>query len=169
MKNYFSNSGMLVTTLTFACILSCSEQDESPVAQNNLSGMANSIQPGKSRATGGRVGGITFNSEIGDPIDLETARQWAGNYRDKNPDGTRGHFFGSEIIQQILSESGCVGIRIYYAFDEKGEKKLLIVGVDGEGNNLLPLDGAALDGGGNTIADYSFPCPTYCGGEGDGF
>jgi hypothetical protein len=169
MKNFIPNAGALVATLALACILSCSEQDENPVQQNNFSGTTGSNQPGKSRSTAGRVGGATFNSEVGDPIDLEIARQWAANYRDKNPEGTRGHFFGSEIIQQILSEAGCVGVRIYYAVDEKGEKKLLIVGVDGEGNNLLPLEGSALDGGGNTIADYSFPCPTYCGGEDDGF
>jgi hypothetical protein len=169
MKNLLSNMGLLTIAATFACILSCSDPDGEIVAQSNLSNQTSTMQTTKGRSLAGRIGGELFNSEVGDPMDLEMARQWAANYRDKNPDDTRGHFFGSEIIQQILAEDGCVGIRIYYALDEKGEKKLLLVGVDGAGNNLLPLEGASLDGGGNTIADYSFPCPTYCGGEDDGF
>ena len=76
------------------------------------------------------------------------------------------HFFGSEIIQQILSESECVGIRIYYAIDENGEKKLILVGVDSNGENLLPAAGGKISDGGNQLADYSWPCPDYCPGNG---
>lgn len=164
MKKIILNVGMLTVTLIFASILSCSEQDESPIAQNNnLSGTSGAIQTSKGRSNTGRVGGTIFNSEVGDPIDLETAKLWASNYRGKNQGETRSHFFGLEIIQQILNESGCVGIRIYYAIDEKGEKKLLLVGVDAEGKDILPTT-TLLEGDGNIIADFSYPCPTYCGG-----
>jgi hypothetical protein len=163
MKKLNSLAVPMVVAIAFACVLSCSEQDEMPVVNNSNQGQSPNTLNTKTR-TSGRVGGETFNSAVGDPIDLATAKAWAANYREKNPGDTKGHFFGFEIIQQILSEAGCVGIRIYYALDEQGEKKLLIVGVDAEGNDLLPSGGEMMmDGGGeNTIADYSFPCPNHC-------
>lgn len=52
-----------------------------------------------------------------------------------------------------------MGIRIYYAQSENAEDKLILVGADSQGANLLP--------GKNTnseyiLADYSLPCPRYC-------
>jgi len=148
-----------------AFIISCSDQDEVPAAnQNNTS---NSLLQGSGKThAGARVGSGVYNTQVGDPIDLITAKEWTANYQDTNPEKIKAHFFGSEIIQQILAETGAVGIRIYYALDEKGEQKLLLVGVDSEGNDLLPLEGASLlDGEENTIADYSLPCPSYCSGD----
>jgi hypothetical protein len=101
------------------------------------------------------------NHTTGKPISLELARNWTKNYSEKNPDSTKAHFFGRNIIERILAEDGCAGIRMYYATDEKGESQLLLVGVDTEGNNLLPIDSKSIDEG-NIVADYSWPCPSYC-------
>ncbi|MBI3218426.1 MAG: hypothetical protein HYZ44_02845 [Bacteroidetes bacterium] len=109
----------------------------------------------------------TFNGTEGAPIELKTAKEWAANYRAtlKDPKNDRvAHFFGFEIIQQILAEADCVGIRIYYGIDDKGEKQLMLVGADKSGENLLPTEEKALAGGGNIVADMSFPCPSYCPG-----
>jgi hypothetical protein len=105
-----------------------------------------------------------FNGSEGKPIDLATAKEWAKNYREtmKNPDDTVAHFFGFEIIEKILAEDGCMGIRIYYGLNEKGEKQLMLVGANDIGDNLLPAEGKELMDGGNTIADMSIPCPSYC-------
>lgn len=161
MKKLNTTVASIVIAFTFACVLSCSEQDEKPIGQSLALNSAGSDQI-KARSKAGRTGGLVFNSSVGDPIDRETSSLWVANYREQNPDNIRSHFFGSEIIQQILNEEGSVGIRIYYALDEKGDKKLLIVGVDGEGRNLLPGAEEALDSGGYIIGDYSFPCPDYC-------
>ncbi len=106
----------------------------------------------------------TFDGTEGAPIDLKIAKAWAANYRAslKDPKDTVAHFFGFEIIQKILAEADCVGIRIYYGIDDKGEKQLLLVGADKSGENLLPEGEKALAGGGNIIADVSYPCPSYC-------
>jgi hypothetical protein len=96
------------------------------------------------------------------PIDLNTAKQWVANYRRENPNQTRAHYFGADIVKRILAEHDCSGIRIYYAIDDEGAKQLLIVGADSKGDNLLPASAAALGGGDNEIADLSLPCPTYC-------
>ena len=109
--------------------------------------------------------GPKYNGTDGAPIDLATARQWVANYKTQNPGQVVAHYFGKDIIQHILLENDCSGIRIYYALDDKGARQLLVVGVNTKGDNLLPEEGS--EGGGNQIADYSFPCPPYCGQGGD--
>jgi hypothetical protein len=117
-----------------------------------------------SKKLGARLANYTFDGTEGDPIALDIAKSWTANFREQNQDGTIAHFFGNEILNQILSEEGCVGIRMYYAIDDKGERQLLLVGVNAKGDNLLPATvvGGRIEDGGNIIADLSYPCPTYC-------
>jgi hypothetical protein len=111
-----------------------------------------------------RTGTLSIDSKVGDPIDLATAKRWADNYRSAltNADDRRAHYFGYEIIKQVLSQSDCIGIRIYYGIDEVGNRQLMLIGVDSNGNDLLPLEGARSTDEGNIIADGSFPCPNTC-------
>ncbi len=74
----------------------------------------------------------------------------------------RSHYFGRNVIDKILSQTGCTGIRIFYALNDAGQKELIIAGVDNTGAGMLPN----ASGGGNTLADFSFPCPPICH-EGD--
>jgi hypothetical protein len=140
--------------LIFSCVVSCDEQEDKVETKNES--VTRAIPNGRLESD--------FNGSEGDPIDLTTAKQWTANYRVKfeSRDEISAHFFGSEIIQQILGESNCVGIRIYYAINDSGEKKLILVGVDSNGENLLPSMGGRISDGGNILADYSWPCPDYC-------
>lgn len=110
----------------------------------------------------------TFNGSESGPIPLPTAKQWTANYRKTISEGdTLAHYFGGQIIQRLLDQDKAVGIRAYYAIDDKGKKQLLLVGVDENGENLLPLEGAAAksaaaDADDPIIVDYSKPCPSYC-------
>ena len=104
-----------------------------------------------------------FSGAEGDSIVLDTSNQWMAHYNSNNPTGIQAHFFGYEIINQILSQNGCVGIRCYYALNDAGVQQLLLVGVTSTGENILPLSstgGRVADDG--TIADVSFPCPSHC-------
>jgi hypothetical protein len=105
----------------------------------------------------------------GDPIPLETASDWIANFGKQNPEGTIAHFFGFEIIKQILEEEGAVGIRMYYAIDDKGSRQIILVGVNAQGDDLLPAKavGGRISDDGIIIADASYPCPTYCSGDGN--
>ena len=110
----------------------------------------------------------TFNESAGGPIPLSTAKKWTANYRvTSKPDDTEAHYFGGDIIHRLLNQDKSVGIRMYYALDDQGKKQLLLVGVDKDGNNLLPVDDAAgrSEGDDPIIVDYSLPCPTYCGNK----
>jgi hypothetical protein len=169
MKQTFLSSRLLALTLILAIALSCSENDEQLVVQSQTdqSQMAGKSIASSKRNGRTRVANSLYDGSAGDPISLETGKAWAANYKSKNPGAIRGHYFGYEIIEQILNQAECSGIRMYYALDDKGVKQLLLVGVDFEGNDMLPLEGStfALDGSGNIIADASFPCPDYCPDE----
>ncbi|MBL7864718.1 MAG: hypothetical protein JNK10_07590 [Cyclobacteriaceae bacterium] len=93
------------------------------------------------------------------PIDLTTARKWVQNFRNQAPaTEVRSHYFGRDIIDRILGQKGCTGIRIFYARNEQGQKELIIAGTDDTGSLMLPDP----DGKGNSLADDSWPCPPIC-------
>lgn len=96
---------------------------------------------------------MAFDGNEGEFISLADARDWTANYRTDNPGETKGHFFGKNKIIEILNQSGCKGIRAYYATDENDAKQLIFVGVDASGEDLLS-DGK--------ILDRSWPCPNSC-------
>lgn len=106
----------------------------------------------------------TFNGTESGPIPLPMAKQWTANYRAIiTPGDTLAHYFGGDIIRRVLNEQGCVGIRVYYAIDDKGQRQLLIVGTDENGDNLLPAESAEIELEDDPIiVNYSFRCPTYC-------
>ena len=60
--------------------------------------------------------------------------------------------YGRGIFDRILAQKGCVGIRLYPGVDEDGRLTTLIVGVDGEGNDMLA----------GIIGDMPWRCPPYC-------
>lgn len=159
MRNPRSFFSLLGVAMFFACVVSCDEQDEKLETRNSFTNHEVRDRDGL------RTGEVNFDGTEGDPLDLTTARRWTGNFRKKitREDEIRAHYFGNDIIQGILNQPGCVGVRIYYAIDDIGDKKLLVIGVDASGKDLLPVEGGRVDDeGGNTIADYSMPCPTLC-------
>lgn len=96
---------------------------------------------------------MSFNGTEGAPIELSKAADWTANYRNANSEGIRAHFFGKDILNEILAQEGCEGIRIYYALDDDGTQQLILVGADASENDMV--DGI--------VADYSKPCPSQCG------
>jgi hypothetical protein len=54
----------------------------------------------------------------GSPIKLDIAANWTKNYRDRHPGETISQFFGREILEQILAQEKCLGIRFYYAYSK---------------------------------------------------
>jgi len=96
-----------------------------------------------------------FNGTEGAHISLGDASVLTANHRAANPGQVLAHFFGKNILQEILTQDGCVGIRIYLGQDESGTSKLVIVGADSGGNDMI--DGV--------IGDFAYPCPSHCGNK----
>lgn len=101
-----------------------------------------------------------FDGTEGGFILRNTAHSYIENYQ-QGPSftwnqGTKAHFFGKKIIQELLSQHGAVGIRIHYGSkintnNGKLYPELILVATDCNGNDLL-----------NNIADMSIPCPNSC-------
>lgn len=95
---------------------------------------------------------MAFDGSEGGPISLEAGAAMTASYRDENPDGRKGHFFGKDILNEILDQDDCMGIRIYYGLNDDGEQELVIVGADANEDDMTDL-----------VADLSAPCPPKCG------
>ena len=65
----------------------------------------------------------------------------------------KGGYFGRSIFDKILSQSGCVGVRFYYAQKDDGASTIVLVGVDNMANDMT----------GGVLGDIVIPCPPYCG------
>lgn len=63
--------------------------------------------------------------------------------------------FHAEAYKRILDQPGCVGVRSYPAEDEAGRVTMILVGVDGDGNDMV--DGA--------LENQPFECPEFCSDE----
>ena len=66
---------------------------------------------------------------VGEEIDHMLGAKFISDYQKLYPNETAGYLIGKEIIEKILAQPGCVGIRFYSALNEMGEKTLVYVGV----------------------------------------
>jgi hypothetical protein len=64
----------------------------------------------------------------------------------------RGGHFPREVIDQILAQPGCAGIRFYFGTKTDGSLALVLVGIDA--NEVDMTDGE--------IVENHFPCPPFC-------
>ena len=97
---------------------------------------------------------MSFNGKEGAVISLTEGADMTANYRKTIPTGSiKGHFLGRELIQKILDQPECMGIRVYYGIDQDGQKSLVFVGADRNEDDMV----------GGVIADRSIPCPNSCG------
>lgn len=76
-------------------------------------------------------------ASIGEEIGLELGTQMVKGYQQSNPSDVHSYLIGRNIIDHILAQPGCVGIKFYNAFDEKGIKTLVYIGVDIRGNGIV--------------------------------
>lgn len=96
---------------------------------------------------------MSFNGNEGEFISLDEASQMTARYRNTiQPGEVIGQFIGRDLIEQILAQNECVGLRIYYGLDENGEKSFVCVGADQNEDDLYE----------GLIADKFKRCPPLC-------
>ena len=78
-----------------------------------------------------------FNAAVGEEIGLALGAQFISSYQKANPSDIASYFVGRNILDQVLAQPGCVGMRFYNAYNEAGKKTLVYVGVTAEGNDML--------------------------------
>jgi len=93
-------------------------------------------------------------------IDLSTAVDYTTAWRNALPQGDfniKAWLISSDIFTSIISDSNPPNIRAYIGVDGDGEYKLVIVGVDDSGNDILYSSS-----GDSAIYDFTQPCPNTC-------
>jgi hypothetical protein len=76
-------------------------------------------------------------SKVGEEISHELAADFVKAYGQANPGDVVSYVIGRNIIDQILAQPGCVGMRYYNALNEEGQKTLVYVGVDASGKDII--------------------------------
>ena len=64
----------------------------------------------------------------------------------------RAHYFGKDDLLKVLNQTGCVGLRMYYALNDDNTPTLVIFGVDAAEHDIR-VD--------QRVLDRSYPCPPY--------
>jgi hypothetical protein len=69
-------------------------------------------------------------TKVGGEIDKELGCKMVKDFQDSQPEEVKSYFIGREIIERILNQPNCVGIKFYNALNELGQKTLVYVGLD---------------------------------------
>ncbi|GAB4025698.1 hypothetical protein [Spirosoma koreense] len=131
-----------------------------------------------------------FTKDAGRVLDPQETEAMTGAYRDrkvkvglKKDEYVRSEFFGIEQVMNLLSQEGCVGLRVHQAKrweDAAGnptdsgngqlKPRVLLTGVDARGKDM-PIQGyqagikdMPAGGGGFRALGDGLPCPQHCEG-----
>lgn len=108
-----------------------------------------------------------FTPKIGKDIGYEKGAKMIKRHIDANPDDVIGQFLGREIIEKLLAQPNVVGLRTFYALNELGIRRLVFVGVDKNGKNILEIKTQDVNGEvkitKGIVADGAGLCPKMCG------
>lgn len=75
-------------------------------------------------------------SLIGEEIGKELGQKFIQDFQTAN--NVAYHFtVGRQIIDQILAQPGCEGIRMYQAYNEAGEETLVYMGINADGEEII--------------------------------
>lgn len=106
-------------------------------------------------------------------ISLQQAIEMTTTYRDNREKVLAPEYQGKNILpicetfdrdafDKVLSQGGCVKMRIYLGMDDNKQIKAIIVGVDGQDRDMLPPASAAAETDNGSIIDNGTRCPYLC-------
>ncbi len=86
-------------------------------------------------------------------VTLSDAVKYVQNFRKSNPTAKiHGGSFQRGILDKILAQSDCDGIRYYYAQLEDSSSTLVLVGITANSTDMTK----------GAVAEMSKPCPPWC-------
>jgi hypothetical protein len=125
------------------------------------------------RKTPGRVDGIPARPK-NQRITLDRAAELTHRHQKSSPASEHGGFFWADGVREMLGQPGVTGLRFYHGLDARGNYRLVLVGVDSTGRDVVkrtvgvsrsaksatatPRD-ASSDA---ILLDGHFPCPPFC-------
>lgn len=78
-----------------------------------------------------------LTAAVGEHIGFELGAKMVKDFQDSFPSENIGFYVGRNIIESLLAQPGCVGIKMFNALNETGEKTLVFVGIDERGRHIL--------------------------------
>lgn len=81
---------------------------------------------------------VRLDANVGEHIGYELGAKMIKDYYDKYNEGGA-HFVGRNIIEKILQQPDCIGIKIFKALNEEGNKTYVMTGVNSEGQPILEI------------------------------
>jgi hypothetical protein len=101
-------------------------------------------------------------SEVGDQfVSVSDAAGAAARFRAANPDAVHSWLFSRGILDVLLDQPGCVGIRVYRGLGLDGTEMILVVGADQDGVSMVPEDLEEP----SLIGEEGWPCPPFCASD----
>ncbi len=88
----------------------------------------------------------------GSIISLADGSKMTADFRKKFPNESKAVYYSSNVFTELLSQEGCVGIRMYNALNEDDKLTNVLVGVDEDGNDLIH----------GKVYNKAVICPDYC-------
>jgi len=79
----------------------------------------------------------TDYAAIGAEISHEKAADYIQDYKNAFPQGPVGFSIGRNIVEKILAQPGCVGMRFHFALNDAGQQSLVYYGMDVNGKDLV--------------------------------
>lgn len=91
-------------------------------------------------------------------ISLEQATSWIKSWNNDIPkEPAKAHLMEKQALLDVMQPDDVVSVRAYLGTDDDGVQKLIFVGVDVNGNDLIDEN--------HFIVDRSKPCPPHCVGD----
>ena len=94
----------------------------------------------------------SFDGNEGEMIVIKDASAMAENFRSNFPDQKKAFFYGRNKIEELLNQTGAMGIRIYFGYNGASELQLILVAANEDTDDNL-----------NNILDTGIGCPDICG------
>lgn len=88
---------------------------------------------------------------VGENIGQELGAKMVKDFQDSFPNENQWHFVGRTIMEEIMNQPNCAGIRFYNGLDEEGQKTLVLVGIDKEGQIISEYSTISTNGKINKI------------------
>ena len=85
-------------------------------------------------------------AEVGEDIGLAEGIKLVNAFAAANPEATKGYYIGRNVIDQILSQQGCVGINYRKCLTETNQEHLVYTGVDVDGKDIIEYSVVTITG-----------------------
>lgn len=96
---------------------------------------------------------MSLNSSTGSIISLQEAQEFIRNFRERYPTEIHALAVGSDLVNSVLEQEGCEGIRIYNGYNLQEQRlNSVLVGFDADGEDIIGI-----------VVDDLRPCPADCG------